>query len=74
MIASQDDVQLSGGKVFGDYFLTALNNYDEKDEAACRAFNHAAIVGLVRARLYSWYSTQDRLVLGFLIDLHVGEL
>ena len=46
-------MQLSGGKVFGDYFLTALNNYDEKDEAACCAFNHAVIVRLVRARLYT---------------------
>lgn len=34
MIVSQDDVQLNRGRVFVDYFLTALNKYDYKDEAA----------------------------------------
>jgi hypothetical protein len=55
---SEDDVTLVGGRVFGDYFLTALSNYDEKDEVACRTWNINMLVWLVRYRLWTWYSTQ----------------
>jgi hypothetical protein len=36
---AEEDMTLARGRVFGDYFLTALSNYDEKDEAACRTWN-----------------------------------
>jgi hypothetical protein len=50
---------LTGGKVFGDYFLGALINYDEKDGKTCRKINREVLVWMARIRLYTWYSEQE---------------
>jgi hypothetical protein len=52
-------IQLNGGKVFGDYFLGALINYNEKDGKICNKVNRDVLVWLARLRLHTWYSEQE---------------
>jgi hypothetical protein len=54
-----EDVRLEGGRVFGDYLLAALVNYDERDASACQRTNKEILVCLARLRLYSWYIVQE---------------
>ncbi|KAH8787712.1 hypothetical protein BGZ57DRAFT_124751 [Hyaloscypha finlandica] len=56
---SDEDVRLEGGRVFGDYLLSALANYDERDMASCQRTNRETLVWLARFRLYSWYTVQE---------------
>jgi hypothetical protein len=56
---SDEDVVLEGGRVFGDYLLAALANYDERDTASCQRTNKEVLVWLARYRLYSWYTVQE---------------
>jgi hypothetical protein len=44
--ASEDNIQLTGGKVFGNYFLGALTNYDEKDSRICNRVNQDVLLWL----------------------------
>jgi len=46
--ASEDDIRLNGGKFFGDYFLGALANYDEKDGKICRKVNRDVLVWMAQ--------------------------
>lgn len=48
-----EDIILIGGKVYGDYLLAALLNYDEKNGASCKKTNLERLVWLTRTRLYS---------------------
>jgi hypothetical protein len=56
---SDEDVSLEGGRVFGDYLLAALANYDERDMASCQRTNKEVLVWLARYRLYAWYTVQE---------------
>lgn len=57
--ASEDDIQLTRGKAFGDYFLGALTNYNEKDGRICNKANRDILVWLARIILYTWYTEQE---------------
>jgi hypothetical protein len=54
-----EDVRLEGGRVFGDYLLAALANYDERDASSCQRTNREILVWLARYGLYSWYTVQE---------------
>ena len=56
---SDEDITLVGGKYYGDYVMTALANYDEKDAMACHKTNKATLVWLARLRLHTWYTHQE---------------
>lgn len=56
MWACEEDIMLNGGKVYGDYLLAALLNYDEKDMAKCRRTNLERLVWMAQTRLHTWYS------------------
>lgn len=54
--ACEEDIALAGGRVYGDYPLAALTNYDEKDRDRCRQTNLERLVRSARTRLHAWYS------------------
>lgn len=44
MWAREEGLALNGGKVHGDYLLSALLSYDEKDIASCKRSNLERLV------------------------------